>query len=923
MSNQHKLFATAATAALVASAVVPVASAAQLNDLDTVPSWAKDSVQFLAEQNIFNGDEKGNFNPSKTLTRAEAATVLMNAKGLKATGSEDFTDVSEKDWFYDAVLATSPELFDGVGAGKFAPKAELTRAQAAKVIVAAYGLTGKADLSNFTDASEIPAWAKADFETAVENGVIQGNGSKLSPNANISRAEFATMIKRTIDKVTDVEQEVELAVESISAVTTTEVEVKFNEAVEAFDRNDVVIEDENGDRVFVKSVELSEDGTSATVELYDALEDETSYDFSITAGEEELTYSYEFLLGEVSEILVSSVTIDPSENYEIEYTVLTDTGVDVTESTNVTFNDDRTDVDTSNGVISAGSLEDGESVFVEIVAGDVKSDRIKITANDGKASEFADYSVVASAVGDLDDWTAEDFEADKDIALGQSGLFLDALFLDQYGDQANGNVKFESLSPDVLVIDEETGALTPRKVGSADIKVTNGDITKVVTIKVVAAAEFTALEIRNSDDEAISELAINPNVDSTETVSVQLLDQYGDDFDPATEEDLTVEVNGDSVVVDQEGEVTTVGGKIDLDLTAVDDETGTTTITVKNADGTIVKTLKVSIEEAGEFADYQLEGLKEIDLYGDQDTKDNTVNSTNLKVFPVDNNGVKTGQNVAADWVIENKDGDVVDSINGESEVTLGESGDLTVSETGTYTLKVTVGDLEVVNTTFKVVDSESPYVLTQTEDELNVDNTTGNLFDAIKDSIEITQNGNAVDVNGITEFSVVSNKAAVVANAANSAFTLNADNGVDVVLADGVATIYVDEVVINGKTVEVDYQFEVTVEDLTAPTVSAMTYDLGLGLDPLAIDAGDTVSITFSEALSAASATAVIEALEANAVFGTDASVTTDDKTTFIVTTGENLTFTEATSITIDAADVVDAAGNVSADDVTFTVSQ
>lgn len=46
----RKFFATTATAALVASAIVPVASAAEFNDADSISSWAKEAVQFLTDK---------------------------------------------------------------------------------------------------------------------------------------------------------------------------------------------------------------------------------------------------------------------------------------------------------------------------------------------------------------------------------------------------------------------------------------------------------------------------------------------------------------------------------------------------------------------------------------------------------------------------------------------------------------------------------------------------------------------------------------------------------------------------------------------------------------------------------------------------------------------------------------------------------
>ncbi|WHP43685.1 S-layer homology domain-containing protein [Lysinibacillus boronitolerans] len=255
----RKFFATTATAALVASAIVPVASAAEFQDAASISSWAKEAVQFLTDKGYIQGDEKGNFNPAGTLTRAEAAEILSKALDLEATGTEDFSDVSENDWFYNAVLATSPELFDGMGNGKFEPKAQLTREQAAKVIVQGYQLTGKADLSQFADASKASKWAVSYLETAVENGVINGKGSLLAPQDKISREEFATMVKRTIDAV----QEVTPAVEAVKGLNAKELEVKFNTAVDA---KDATISTKYAvEGVAITNAVVSEDGMTVTL----------------------------------------------------------------------------------------------------------------------------------------------------------------------------------------------------------------------------------------------------------------------------------------------------------------------------------------------------------------------------------------------------------------------------------------------------------------------------------------------------------------------------------------------------------------------------------------------------------------------------------------------------------------------------------
>ena len=232
INKSRKFFATTATAALVASAIVPVASAANYTDADKIAPWATDAVNFLSEQEVIGGNPDGSFNPRGNITRAEAAKMFASALNLSDEGTENFTDVSAKDWFYGPIVAVSNAgIVNGIGAGLFAPKANLTRAEAAKMIVVAYGLTGEADLSEFADAKNVTGkWFEDVLSTAVANGVINGKDGKLAANDSITRQEFAVMFKRAIDVTETVDFAAELA-NSLSdlekATKALEAEVKI------------------------------------------------------------------------------------------------------------------------------------------------------------------------------------------------------------------------------------------------------------------------------------------------------------------------------------------------------------------------------------------------------------------------------------------------------------------------------------------------------------------------------------------------------------------------------------------------------------------------------------------------------------------------------------------------------------------------
>ena len=229
----RKFFAASATAALVASAIVPVASAAQVNDYNKISGYAKEAVQSLVDQGVIQGDTNGNFNPLNTVTRAQAAEIFTKALELEADGDVNFSDVKKGAWYYNSIAAVvANRIFEGVSANEFAPNKSLTRSEAAKVLVDAFGLEGSEGLGQFADASQVKPWAKTALETAVANGIFTGseeNGKlNLKPNAAITRQDFAVVFARTLDLV-DAENPVDA---SVKAINNTTVEVTFDQEVD-------------------------------------------------------------------------------------------------------------------------------------------------------------------------------------------------------------------------------------------------------------------------------------------------------------------------------------------------------------------------------------------------------------------------------------------------------------------------------------------------------------------------------------------------------------------------------------------------------------------------------------------------------------------------------------------------------------------
>ncbi|MCK1990381.1 S-layer homology domain-containing protein [Lysinibacillus fusiformis] len=435
----RKFFAASATAALVASAIVPVASAAQLNDFNKISGYAKEAVQSLVDAGVIQGDANGNFNPLKTISRAEAATIFTNALELEAEGAVDFKDVKADAWYYDAIAATVENgIFEGVSATEFAPNKQLTRSEAAKILVDAFGLEGEGDLSEFADASTVKPWAKSYLEIAVANGVIKGseaNGkTNLNPNAPITRQDFAVVFSRTVEnvdatpkvdkievvdaktlnvtlsdgtketvtletalepnketevtfKIKDVEYKAKVtyvvttatAVKSVSATNLKEVVVEFDGTVDedtATDKANYTLKSGKA----VKSVKLSDDKKTATVTVVGTLTNNKADAISVSnvkAGDKVIN--------------VKNVEFTAVDNKLPEVTSLKSLG---TKSVKLEFSEPVTDLKQSNFTL------DGKAYFGKVTLG--ANDRsVILTPFSSSALSVGDHKLTVTGVKDF------------------------------------------------------------------------------------------------------------------------------------------------------------------------------------------------------------------------------------------------------------------------------------------------------------------------------------------------------------------------------------------------------------------------------------------------------------------------------------------------------------------------------------------
>lgn len=160
--------------------------------------WAADFIKVLADAGIINGDEDGNFNTEGKITRAEFTKMVAVLFGLeiKDDATVDFNDCDADDWFVKYVAAAvEAGYINGVGEGTFAPNDTISREDACTILGRALGLAAENANLNFADADAVADYAAQYIALLSELGFINGyEDGTFAPKNEITRAEAAKII---------------------------------------------------------------------------------------------------------------------------------------------------------------------------------------------------------------------------------------------------------------------------------------------------------------------------------------------------------------------------------------------------------------------------------------------------------------------------------------------------------------------------------------------------------------------------------------------------------------------------------------------------------------------------------------------------------------------------------------------------------
>lgn len=156
--------------------------------------------------NYVIGYTDGTIRPGNNISRAEVATIFFRlltdeAREQYTTTAGSFTDVKAGMWCNRAIATlTNMGIIKGYTDGSFQPNKSITRAELATIIAR----FAKLDVNTKTFSDITGHWAQKNIELAAGNGWINGyEDGTFRPNNNITRAETFAMINRVLDRQTE------------------------------------------------------------------------------------------------------------------------------------------------------------------------------------------------------------------------------------------------------------------------------------------------------------------------------------------------------------------------------------------------------------------------------------------------------------------------------------------------------------------------------------------------------------------------------------------------------------------------------------------------------------------------------------------------------------------------------------------------
>lgn len=160
----------------------------------TLSAVVQDGASLTIYGNVVDADGNAISLPGANIvTGSQYGTLTV----LGGSDTPAFSDVSESNWFYEAVsFAVEEGLFNGTSDTTFEPQTKMSRAMLATVL---YRLADQPEVTADSTFSDVAAgkWYTDAVVWASDNAIVNGYGSGLfGTNDNVTRQEMVTMLYR-------------------------------------------------------------------------------------------------------------------------------------------------------------------------------------------------------------------------------------------------------------------------------------------------------------------------------------------------------------------------------------------------------------------------------------------------------------------------------------------------------------------------------------------------------------------------------------------------------------------------------------------------------------------------------------------------------------------------------------------------------
>lgn len=156
--------------------------------------WFYDAVKWAAAQGIVSGES---FSPNSPATRAQVLTFLWRAKGapVPTLQNSPFADVKESNYYYEPALwAFETGLIGASKDGKFHADDSVTRAQTVTFLYRAEGEPAVDGTSPFADVQDSDWFASAAIWAYTEGIVTLNSEKTFNPQGKCTRAQYVNFL---------------------------------------------------------------------------------------------------------------------------------------------------------------------------------------------------------------------------------------------------------------------------------------------------------------------------------------------------------------------------------------------------------------------------------------------------------------------------------------------------------------------------------------------------------------------------------------------------------------------------------------------------------------------------------------------------------------------------------------------------------